>query len=71
MFSDMKASQWTHDEVLALIMEVESKKDELDNPTLKKCEVWNRIADKLNSEEFYKSSAMCEKKWNNLKIPYF
>lgn len=36
MFSDLKASQWTQNEVFALISEVETKKDEFDNPTIKK-----------------------------------
>lgn len=36
MFSDLKASQWTEDEVFALIRRWRPKKDEFDNPTIKK-----------------------------------
>lgn len=64
----MKVSQtqWTNHEVLALITEVSKKK-----MNLMKCEVWNQISEEMIGDGFHKSSAMCGKKWNNLKIRYY
>ena len=69
-FPIVQTSQWTHEEVLALLCSYEQHKDEFDNPTIRKGEVWVHIADDLSSGHIQKTPSLCEKKWSNLKIRY-
>ncbi|XP_078318184.1 uncharacterized protein LOC144620649 [Crassostrea virginica] len=66
----VQTSQWTHEEVLALLCSYEQHKDEFEDPSIRNGEVWVHIADDLSSGHIQKTPSLFEKKWSNLKIRY-
>ncbi|XP_025079534.1 uncharacterized protein LOC112555376 isoform X2 [Pomacea canaliculata] len=63
-------NQWAHGAILLLMDTYAKHKQQFAIPTMKKIEVWKRIASEMAASGFHFAPAAIEKKWSNMKIRY-
>jgi len=65
-------STWSHNDVLLLLDAYEKNRYHFRNPTMKKLQTWDIIAQEMNVVKgvAHFTGAICSKKWSNLEMRY-